>query len=151
MPATVTLTSTTMAAAVDRSNGRIKVTSTSGMTPGVRLYVNGELMTVIRLEPDPWVSVIRGVDGSRASAHPAGDVVYIGRADQFYSQPPQGRPDAAIEVSPYIDVINGVVYFAQGDTTPSATADRWWAAQTNTRTLQPLGVRTSTLDPTSSS
>ena len=150
MPARTTLTSTTLANTINASEGRIKVASTAGMVPGMRLYVTGELMTVLRLEPDPWVSVQRGVDGSEAQAHAVGDTIYVGRADQMYSGPPVGRPDAAIEVSPYIDVINGAIYFAQGDTTPSASANRWWQIQTNTRTSGPLGVMTSTLDPTSS-
>lgn len=155
MPATATLTSTTLAQAVNASDLRIKLASTSGVYPGLSLYISaisgsGELVRVVRLEPDPWVTVTRGVDGSKAQGHSAGETVYIGRADQFYCCPPMGRPDAAIPVSPYIDVQAGRVYFAQGDTTPSATADRWWSEQTNTRTSGPLGVRTTTLDPTSS-
>lgn len=155
MPATVTLSSTTLAQAVNGSDIRIKLTSTTGVLPGLRLFISaiggsGELVRVVKLEPDPWVTVARGVDGSKAQAHSAGDTVYIGRADQFYCCPPMGRPDAAIPVSPYIDVQAGRVYFAQGDTTPSTTADRWWSEVTNTRTSGPLGVRSSTLDPTSS-
>ena len=150
MPATVTLSSTTLAAGVDSAATRVKVTSTTGLVHGVRMYIDGELMKVLRFDPDPWVVVTRGVDGSKASAHSSGVTVYIGRADQFYGQPPVGRPDGAVLVSPYIDVVNGNVYFAQGDVTPTGSAVRWWMVQTNTRTTQPLGVTTSTLDPTSS-
>jgi len=150
MPATVTLSTTTLAEGCDASASRIKVASTTGMLPNTRLYVGGELMKVMRIEVDPWVIVARGVDASRAAAHPSGDTVYIGRADQFYAVPPFGRPDASVLVSPYIDVVAGNIYFAQGDVTPTATANRWWQIQTNTRTSGPLGVVTSTLDPTSS-
>lgn len=155
MPATVTLASTTLAEGCDGAATRLKVTSTSGMYTGLRLFVggagnDGELVKVMRLDVDPWVIVTRGVDGSRAQPHVSGDTVYVGRADQFYCCPPMGRPDAAVAVSPYIDVRAGLIYFAQGDTTPSTSANRWWQQQTNTRTSQPLGVLTSTLDPTSS-
>ena len=150
MPATVTLSTITLAEGCDASAGRIKVSSTSGLTYGLRLYVGGELMNVLRIDVSPWVVVARGVDGSRAAAHPSGDTVYIGRADQFYAVPPFGRPDAAILVSPYIDVVAGNIYFAQGDVNPTASANRWWQIQTNTRTSGPLGVVTTTLDPASS-
>jgi hypothetical protein len=149
MPATVTLSSTTITEGVDASATRIKVASTTGLVYGVRLYIDGELMSVQRLDVDPWVIVTRGVDGSRASAHSDDSVVYIGRADQFYDRPPIGRPDAAVLVSPYIDVVNGNVYFAQGDVTPSGSAVRWWQIQTNTRNPQPLGVIPSVLNLTS--
>lgn len=155
MPATVTLTSTTLAEGCDAATTRVKVASTSGIVPGLRLFVggsgnDGELMKVQRLDVDPWLIVARGVDGSRAQPHVSGDTAYVGRGDQFYCCPPMGRPDAAIPVSPYIDVVCGRIYFAQGDTQPSATANRWWQEQTNTRTLLPLGIRTVTPDPTSS-
>lgn len=151
MPATVTLASTTLAATVpDSGTTRIKLTSTAGVYGGQCLYMDGELMGVVRIDVDPWVIVSRGIAGSKASPHSSGVVVYIGRADQFYAVPPVGRPDGSVLVSPYIDAMAGIVYFAQGDTTPSGTAVRWWTAQTNTRTSGPLGVTTSTLDPTSS-
>lgn len=153
MPATVTLSSTTLAEGCDMGQTRIKVTSTTGMVQGLRIYVGGpggELMKIQRLDVSPWVIVTRGVDGSKASPHSSGETIYIGRGDQFYNVPPVGRPDAAIAVSPYIDVVAGLIYFAQGDNQPSATAVRWWQVQTNTRTTQPLGVQTTTLDPTSS-
>lgn len=146
MPATVTLSSTTLADGINDSATRISVASTSGLIPGLRLYIEGELLTVLRLDVDPWVFVTRGVDGTSSSAHSAGALAYIGRADQFYSGPPVGRPQNAIPVSPYIDVINGKVYFAQGDA--SATQSRWWQLQTSIPGTTSLGVRTTTLDPT---
>jgi hypothetical protein len=157
MPATVTLTSTTLAEGVSNGDTRVRLTSVSGVTPGLRLYVGGfgapgELMRVDRLDVSPWVVVTRGVDGSRASTHSTGETVYIGRADQFYGVPPFGRPNGAVPVSPYIDAVAGKVYFAQGDTQPSATAVRWWQEQTTVRVPGPLGApsSTTTLDPTSS-
>lgn len=152
MPPTVTLSSTTLAVGVDAAATRIKVASTTGMVANTRLYVgaypSGELMRVDRIDVDPWVVVTRGVDGSKVSPHAIGDTVYVGRADQFYSTPPVGRPDGAIAVSPYIDVVAGKVYFAQGDTGTQSV--RWWVEQTTVRTVSALGVYTTTTTPTSS-
>jgi len=150
MPATVTLATTTLAEGVDDHTNRVKLTATAGVLSGLRLYLDGELATVLRLDVDPWVIVTRGVDGSNAMSHAAGATVYIGRADQFYASPPEGRPPAAVLVSPYIDIVAGKVYFAQGDASPTASAPRWWQQQTAVYSVGALGVRTTTLDPTSS-
>lgn len=151
MPATVTLASTTLADVATDKATLIKLASTSGVYAGLRLYVDGELMHVYALDVDPWVKVKRGAEGTAAAPHPSGATVYVGRADQFYSMDPVGRPPAAIPVSPYINVINGTVWFAQGDVTPSASANRWWQKQSTIYTVTPLGARSTTLDPTVSS
>jgi len=148
MPATVTLVTTTLADAVGPSDTRVKLASTSGVLPGMRLYVDGELMAVFLLAVDPWVEVRRGVDGTASAAHPSSVTVYIGRADQFYSQDPTGRPNAAIPVSPYINATSGRIWFAQGDA--NATADRWWQLQTTTHGIGSLGIRTVALSPDTS-
>lgn len=149
MPATVTLASTTLSEGIDDKATRIKLASTAGITAGLRLYIDRELVGVVRLDIDPWVIVKRGADGSPSIPHGAGTQIFIGRADQFYSSPPNGRPASSIEVSPYIDVVGGRVYFAQGDAVPAGAA-RYWVVQTTTLGVGPLGVRTTTLDPTSS-
>jgi hypothetical protein len=148
MPATVTLSTTTLTYGVGPAAGRIALDSTDGITPNIRLFIDGELMKVISLDVAPWVNVARGVDGTSGASHPSEATVYIGRADQFYSQDPVGRPDAAIRVSPYINAINGRVWFAQGDA--NTTANRWWQLQTTTYGIGPLGVRTATVDLTES-
>jgi hypothetical protein len=150
MPATVTLSTTTLAVSVGVSDTRIKVGSTSGLTPGTRLYVDGEQMRFVSVDVDPWINVRRGVDGTASAAHPSSATVYIGRADQFYSIDPTGRPPDVIPVSPYINVINGSVWFAQGDSQPDGQANRWWQKVTNTYGTGALGVRTTTQDPTAS-
>lgn len=150
MPATVTLNTATLPDGIDERSARIKVSSTANMTTGVRLYIDKELMTVLRLDVDPWIIVTRGADGTPSIPHAGGSPIFIGRADQFFYGPPVGRPQPAILVSPYIDVTNGNVYFAQGDSVPGSTAPRWWQAQTVSYGIGPLGVRTTTLDPTSS-
>lgn len=148
MPATATLSTTTLAAAVGPSDQQVKVASTSGLVAGDRLYLEGELMEVTGLGVDPWVNVLRGRDGTAGAAHDSETTLYIGRADQFYSVDPPGVPPEAIPVSPYINVVGGSVWFAQGDVLPSGQTNRWWQKQTTTYSEGPLGVRTETLDPT---
>ena len=150
MPATVTLSSTTLQLPVGASDGQIKVDSTAGMNPGTRLWIDRELMSVITLGIDPWVNVMRGVDGTAATPHNSLASIIIGRADQFYGEDPIGRPSEAILVSPYINVVTGAVWFAQGDVLPTGQSVRWWQQQTTTYSEGALGVRTTTLDPTAS-
>src|SRR5688572_27572506 len=106
MPATVTLGTTTLASPVDRSAGEVRVASTSGLTPGLRLFVEGEQMEVVRLLVDSWVSVRRGVDGTKGVAHPSSSTVYIGRGDQFFMSDPVGIPPGTVLVSPHINLRN---------------------------------------------
>lgn len=148
MGATVTLSSTTLAQAVNSGDGLIKVTSTAGMTTGMRLFIDRELMTVLSLGVNPWVNVLRGRDGTAASAHNSLATIWIGRADQFYADDPIGAPAPAFSVSPYINVNNGKVWFAQGDALSPAV--RWWQAQTTTYDVGALGIRTTVVSPTSS-
>lgn len=148
MAATVTLATTTLQANVGQFDSQIKPGSTSGMAPGVRLFLDGELMTVISLDPGSLVSVRRGQDGSSTQAHASTATVYIGRADQFFSQDPIGTPAAPVAVSPYINVVNGSVWFAQGDEAGPGTPARFWQKVTTTPDIGALGVRTSTAAPT---
>ena len=148
MPATVTLSTTTLQAGVGSGDRQVLVASTSGLTPGVRLFADSELMSVVSLGVSNWVNVLRGVDGSAAQHHDSGATITIGRADQFHSTDPTGAPPEAIPVSPYINVINGAVWFAQGDA--NSAGKRWWQKQTTTYGTGALGVRTSELSPESS-
>lgn len=150
MPATVTLSTTTLLASVGAGDRQILVASTSGLAAGVRLWVDRELMSVAGLGVGNWVDVLRGQDGTAGQHHDSGTTITIGQPDQFYSQDPVGAPPEAILVSPWINVINGSVWFAQGDTLPTGGTSRWWQKQTTTYGVSALGVRTTTLDPTSS-
>lgn len=150
MPATVTLPTTTLAATVGASDVLVKLASTSGVYPGLCLFVDGELMLVQGLDVDPWVRVKRGVGAGQANGHVSLLTVYIGRPDQFYLIDPVGRPPAVIPVSPYINTRNGTVWFAQGDAFPPNIANRWWQKQTTTYGQTDFGVRTVTTDVSSS-
>lgn len=107
-------------------------------------------MSVISLGVDPWVNVQRGVDGTSASDHDSSAVIYVGRADQFYSADPVGSPSESIPVSPYINAMNGSIWYAQGDSLPAGRVYRWWQKVSTTYGQGALGVRTSTADPSSS-
>lgn len=146
MPATVTLSSTTLKTAAGASDKQIQVSSTSGLIPGIHLFADGELMSVVSLGIGTWVNVLRGVGGSAATAHPAMATVYVGRADQFYSTDPVGKPAASVLVSPWINVRNGAVWFAQGD--PDGV--RWWQKQEAAHSAGPLGIQAVALDPSAS-
>jgi len=150
MPATVTLSTTTLAVGVSASETSIKVASTSGLTPGTRLFLEKELMAVVSLGIDPWVNVRRGVDGTPSVPHISGATIYIGRAHDFYDHDPIGAPEAAIAVSPHINVLTGSVWFAQGSPDPDRSSQRWWQLQTTTYSTGPLGVAVQTPSPTSS-
>jgi hypothetical protein len=142
MPATVTLATTTLQQEANVSDSQVRVESTSGLTPG------GELMRVVSLGVDPWVNVLRGVGATATKYHEPSATIYIGRADQFYMADPTGSPKEIIEVSPWINAVNGSVWFSQGDAVNGQY--RWWQRQAIVYSQGPLGVRTQTLDPVAS-
>jgi hypothetical protein len=149
MPATVTLSTTTLLTELKPSDSLVRVASTSGLIADVHLFLNGELMRVV--SPDvasSGVYVYRGVGGTSAVRHDPGAVIYIGAADQFYSTDPVGSPPEAIPVSPWINIQSGAIWFAQG----SATSDepRWWQKQAVVPEVGALGILGFSYEPTSS-
>ena len=148
MPATLTLSTTTLLNTIGTTDSQVKVDSTSAIFPGYRLWIDRELMTVISLGISPWVNVQRGVDGTSSQPHNSTSPVYIGRAVDFYTSDPSGRPDNALFVSPWINAITGDMWMAQGDTAPNGQAFRYWQKMTTTYDIGNLGVRSSTTSPT---
>lgn len=153
MPATVTLATTTLQEGVSASARQIKVASSSGITAGIRLYIDRELLSAVSLGVATanytQVNVRRGVDGTTATPHSSTAVITIGRGDQFYDSDPVGAPPSEIPVSPYINVLNGKVWYARGDTGPGQTV-RWWQERTTTYDVGPLGVNVTSSSPTTS-
>lgn len=144
MIATVTLTPTTFSEPVSATDTIVNPTSTSGIAPGVRLYVDQELMKVVGLTGiNNQVSVIRGVDGTYTRRHNTIVAVYVGRGDQFYETDPVGTPPLVIPVYPHINVRNGILWGIQGD--DRELAQRYWLAITTTQTAGALGVRVNTV------
>jgi hypothetical protein len=152
MPATVTLTSTTLAAGVTHSQKDVRLASATGVLPGVRLFIDRELMAVVSVGVTTpaytAIEVQRGVGGTSSTAHSSTALVYIGNGDQFYATDPVGAPPVSIPVSPYINVKNGKLWFSQGDAYEGAV--RWWQEQVTTYDPGALGIDTQTTSPTSS-
>lgn len=144
MIATVTLASTTFAQPVAPGDTLVYVVSTSGIAPGVRLYCDQELLTVVRITGLPnEVAVIRGQDGTYTRRHNTAVPVYIGRGDQFYESDPVGTPPLVIPVFPHINVRNGTLWGIEGDDV--TLAYRLWVPITTAElTGGALGVRTVT-------
>lgn len=144
MTATVTLSTLTLASSVTASATFIPVSSTAGITPGTRLWVDRELMAVTSLGVDPWLNVQRGVDGTSAVPHAAGSTTIFGSASQFYEYDPRGVPAESVPVSPWINTRNGTVWVVMGDDAPP---NRWWQQQITTYGIGAFGVRTTTVAP----
>lgn len=149
MAATATLATTTLLANIGAGDSLILLGSTSGVMPGVFLFIDGELTQVLGLGPSAgWVSVKRGQDGTSTTPHGSNNTVYIGRGDQFYSTDPIGPAPGAEPVSPYINLRNGSIWYASGDETGPSAAARVWRRVTTTPDIGALGVRTSAVVPT---
>ena len=151
MAATVTLASTTLAQTISASDGEVKLSSTAGVVPGLRLYTDGEVMTVVSLGIDPWVKVQRGTDATAAVAHHGGSTVYIARGDQLYDRDPVGRPGETVLVKPHINVNSGRIWWPEGGEGMPGAELRWWQQQTTTFAAGPLGIIAQTVTPSTSS
>jgi hypothetical protein len=146
--ATVTLATTTLLANIAASDGQVQLGSTSGVLPGVRLFIDGELMTVLSLGLGTSVNVQRGHGGTATAAHGSNQTVYIGRADQFYMNDPVGVPPTPELVSPWINTLANRIWLARGDEVGLGAGARWWQQVTTTYDVGALGVRTATQSPT---
>lgn len=144
MAALVTLATTTLSLGCTATDSAITLTSTSGITPGVFLYLDRELVKVLSLGLGTSVNVFRGRQGTATTAHGAGSLITIGRADQFYDIDPIGLPPTELLVSPYINILTGVTWVAQGDETGSGLGGRIWAPVTVSQSVGALGVRVTT-------
>lgn len=149
MAATVTLTQTTLLAPCGANDTAVTLSSTSGVLPGVRLFMDRELLTVVNVGIGTTVNVLRGVDGTASAPHAGASVVTIGRGDQFYDSDPVGMPPASPAVSPWINIRTGVNWLAQGDEDGPGVNARFWQAIVNTPSAGALGVRATTQSPTS--
>jgi hypothetical protein len=142
MSALATLTTTTLAAAVSSSDSRVQLTSIAGVVPGIFLYCEQELMLVEGMSIGTEVLVQRGVEGTSGQAHSSLDPVTIGRGDQFYQTNPFGGAPAVQLVSPWINVLTGEQWTAQGDET-GLTPNLYWARTQYARSIGAFGVRQS--------
>ena len=144
--ATVTLSTTTLAAPLDASGRHATLSSLTGVIPGQTfLYIDKELAKVETITGISTVVVLsRGQDGTASTPHANGATVYLGRGDQFYMNDPQGAPANPIAVYPYINVVNGTRWGVTGDEDGPGVAARFWSPITDTPDFGPLGIRTTT-------
>ena len=102
MPATVTLSTTTLTTGVDSGASEVLLASYAGINAGNCLWIDRELMKVIVL-PDGSCKVRRGYGSTSSARHQSGSTVTIGSPEQFQSKDPVGSPDSSIPVSPWIN------------------------------------------------
>lgn len=150
MQATYTLTTTTFTAPVGASDTQVNLGSTSGITPGVFLFANRELLKVVRLTGIGNMAVVlRGQEGTSSVAHGTGETVYLAQGYQLFAVDPVGLPVGATLANPYINVANGIVWAIQGDDIGAGIGARSWQPVTTTQTAGDFGVRvTTTTTPT---
>jgi hypothetical protein len=85
MPATVTLTTTTLTKTLDPGDTEVSLASVSGINPSYRLWIDKESMRVISVNPDMLkCKVVRGEDGSGAARHVSSATVTIAQGHQLY-------------------------------------------------------------------
>ncbi len=152
MAGTTELATTTLTTSISATGDTIAVASATDIRAGLRVFVDKELMTVLR----PGVvsglfQVARGTDGTGAAPHSSAAVVTIGRGDQFYMTDPLGVPPNPVLVSPWINLTNGTVWYAQGDALGSGAQNRYWVNVTTSYAVGALGVVVATSTPSSSS
>lgn len=106
------LATTTLNAAVGASASTVVLASGTNVTAiGMWLYLDREAMKVTALPNAAGVvAVQRGVGGTAALPHASGLTVYIGTADQFYLQDPEGTPPTVPAVTPWINLLTGAIW-----------------------------------------
>lgn len=120
MAATETLGTLNLAAKCSRSDPEVLVDSISGLTPGICLYCDGELMQVTGFGPvssvGAPVKVRRGVEGTPTHDHSAGMPMAYGRGDQFHDRnPPASTAPNEPRINPWINVMSGRTWVLDGN------------------------------------
>lgn len=104
------LTLTTLAAAVTSTSATsIRLTSVTGLTVGMGIFVDWEFMTVTGIS-GTLVNVSRGAAG-RTGTHASGAVVFFGPAASFRSvDPPQGTCAVGANPNYWVNTSNGNIW-----------------------------------------
>ena len=149
----VTFTQTTLTKPLSKDSNECYLASTSGLIPGVhRLVIDAESMAVTGLGPSGGLVFLRrGQDLTLTGDHADGTIVWVAEPHQLYDRDPLGLPPDQVLYSPWINLRTGAVWFAQGDATGAGVKTRWWQQMIATRTIDGLGFRQTTYDPTASS
>lgn len=89
-----------------------------------------------------FVRVTRGVAGTRATSHQMGCTVYTGTPSYFESRDPHGIPQGFPRANPWINLKNGNVWFAIGDSVGTNVGGKYWQLQTPNYQRGALGINT---------
>lgn len=117
-------TSTTLASQMLATDQNANLTSTSGVTSQgslagaytTNMFIDSELMGVLVLPATGnYVSVQRGIGGTRVQQHASGATVWIGPPGTFLTQQPSGYcTAAAYPTTPVIAIATGKAYTCSG-------------------------------------
>lgn len=127
------LTATTLSAALALPAGSaaatvVNLTSGTGVSAGVGLYVDAEYMTVQSAGTATTIwNVVRGQGGTAASAHASGAVAWIGATNNFYRTDVSGPCTSTAEQAlPHINVNTGTLFNCVAvNTLAGSTASTW--------------------------
>ena len=137
-----TLSTTTFSQTVEPSEITVTLASVANVSPGDGLAAGTELLKVIAYAGGTSVRVLRGQSGTMTQRHVSNQTVTIGRMDQFHTTDPFGPPPIPVQVSPWVNVLTGQQWIAQGDETGPNGSAQWWAPTQSTHGVGALGVRT---------
>lgn len=142
MQATYTLATTTFLTNVGATDTQVNLASTSGIVPGVGLFVDRELMKVERLTGiGNMATVLRGQEGTATRAHGTLATIFLAQGWQLYASDPQGLPGPNAIANPHINVANGTIWVIQGDDVGPMTGARSWQQVTSLESFGAFGVR----------
>lgn len=152
------LNSSTLAAGVESGSlGSIRLASIANIAKGDLIAVvgtDGNVKEAMFVKATPitgtdFVRVTRGVAGTAATSHQIGLTVYTGSSAVFESKDPHGIPLAPPRMNPWINLKNGNVWFAEGESVGPDTGARYWQLLTPTYATGTFGIPSITLAPTS--
>lgn len=111
--AQTTVNSTTLAAALNATDRTVSVASNATIAKGDWLMVDGEAM-LIQDFTGTLLTVVRGQQGSRTTAHANSTTVWTGVPARFYQNEPSGTCTAANELFlPHLVPRSGSIYQCQ--------------------------------------
>ena len=110
--AQTTITTTTLSAAIDKTQTTFTVASATGFATGSLCYVGNELMYIISVS-STRITVERGYDGTRATGHRASQTIFVGAPERFRKSDPDWD-EACVRSSQlynlWVNAVNGNVW-----------------------------------------
>lgn len=127
--AQATVNSTTLAAAITSKDQLvINVTSATTMVVGQFLFVDNESMVITSFDPNvgTLVRVQRGRDGTSATVHASGTLIWSGPGRNFYAYDVSGPCTATQEIAlPHINTKTGSIFDCRGATSTTQVWSRY--------------------------